>query len=91
MAWNYFFLDNGGREMKLSDGKTWRRTSREMHYCVTLEEAVIEAKQLTFGKQIEISRRYGCLPPIVVVEPDGSLHDNNGNPIRLYDRNGNKL
>lgn len=91
MAWNYFFLDNGGREMKLSDGKTWRRTSREMHYCVTLEEAVIEAKQLTFGKQIEISRRYGFLPPIVVVEPDGSLHDNNGNPIRLYDRNGNRL
>ena len=57
--WYYYFLDNGGKEIKLSCGKTWRRTVREMHYCCTIEEAVIMAKELTFGESIEICYRYG--------------------------------
>ena len=43
--WYYYFLDNGGKEVKLSNGETWRRTTSEMHYCCTLEDAVIEANQ----------------------------------------------
>lgn len=89
--WYYFFLDNGGKEIKLSGGKTWRRTTKEMHYCCTIEEAVILAKELTFGKSIEICYRYGHGAPRAIVEPDGSIHDCHGEPLRLYDRHGNRL
>ena len=92
MAWNYYFLDNGGKEMKLSNGETWRRTISEMHYCCTIEEAVIKAKELTFGKCIEIHYRYGgLLAPAAIVEPDGRIHNRSGEPVRLYDRHGNTL
>lgn len=89
--WYYYFLDNGGKEMRLSGGRTWRRTVSEMHHCGTIEEAVIEARELTFGKRIEIHCRYGLMEPCAIVEPDGSVHDCKGEPLRLYDIHGNRL
>ena len=91
MAWSYYFLDNGDKEQMLYNGKKWRRTSREMHYCCTLQEAVIEAKPLLCGQPIEIYYRYGLEPPVAVIEPDGSIHDSHGNPVCLYDTKGNRL
>lgn len=91
MAWNYYFLDNGGKEQVLSYGRKWRRTVRAFHYCVSLEEAVVQAKELLFGEQIVIYYRYGFNPPVAVIEPDGSIHDSHGNPVCLYDTKGNRL
>lgn len=91
MAWSYYFLDNGGKEKMLSNGKKWRRIVRLMHYCCTLHEAVIQAKELLFGERIEIYHRYGSHPPVAVIEPDGSIHDSHGNPVCLYDTKGNRL
>ena len=89
--WNYFFLDNGGKEMTLSNGRKWRRTVREQHHCESIEEAVVKAKQLTFGERIEIFARFGWHSPKVIVEPDGSIHNSLGNPVCLYDTDGNRL
>lgn len=91
MAWSYYFLDNGGKEQMLSNGKKWRRTARLMHYCCTLQEAVIQSKPLLCGQPIEIHYRYGSHPPVAVIEPDGSIHDSHGNPVCLYDTKGNRL
>lgn len=90
--WHYYFLDNGGKEMRLSDGRIWRRTIRMMHYCDNIHDAVAKAKELTFGECIEIHHRYGnLLTPAAIVEPDGSIYGSGGTPLVLYDTKGNRL
>ncbi len=78
MSFKFFFLDN--------------RLARVMHYAETLQEAVIEAKSMTNGRRIEINNRYGAYGSVAaIVEPDGTVNDRNGNPLRLIDRHGNTI
>ena len=78
MSFQYYFLDN--------------RLARVMHFAETLQEAAIEAKEMTNGRRIEINNRYGGFGSVAaIVEPDGTVNDRHGNPLRLIDRYGNTI
>ena len=77
MSFQYYFLDN--------------KFARVMHYAETLQEAAIEAKKMTNGHRIEIKNRYGFGSAAAIVEPDGTVNDCHGNPLRLIDRHGNTI
>lgn len=77
MSFQYYFLDN--------------KFARVMHYAETLQEAAIEAKKMTNGRRIEINNRYGFGSVAAIVEPDGTVNDRHGNPLRLIDRHGNRI
>jgi len=78
MSFKYYFLDN--------------KFARVMHYAETLQEAAIEAKKMTNGRRIEINNRYGDFGSVAaIVEPDGTVNDRHGNPLRLIDRHGNPI
>ena len=77
MSFQYYFLDN--------------KFARVMHYAETLQEAAIEAKKMTNGRRIEINNRYGFGSVAAIVEPDGTVNDRYGNPLRLIDRHGNRI
>lgn len=78
MSFEYYYLDNSH--------------SRTTHYAETLQEAAIEAKKMTNGRRIVINNRYGGFGSVAaIVEPDGTVNDRHGNPLRLIDRHGNTI